>query len=89
MNWLKENADLFIGLGAGLLSGKNIGEGIMMGLKMANESKTTSAKQKEADRKNMLANLKLSTDAAMVKQAFPQLSAEQAEARHGPSHNEE
>lgn len=78
MNWLKENADLFIGLGAGLLSGKNIGEGILHGLKMANESRVASAKEKELLRKNQSEQLKTATYAAMVKQAYPQVSAEQA-----------
>jgi hypothetical protein len=70
MNWLKENADLFIGLGAGLLSGKNIGEGILHGLKMANESKVASAKEKELLRKNQAAQLQTASFAAMAKQAY-------------------
>jgi hypothetical protein len=78
MNWLKENADLFIGLGAGLLSGKNIGEGILHGLRMANESKVASAKEKELLRKNQSEQLKTATYAAMVKQAYPNISSEQA-----------
>jgi hypothetical protein len=78
MNWLKENADLFIGLGAGLLSGKNIGEGILHGLKMANESKVASAKEKELLKKNQTEQLQTATFAAMVKKAYPQVSAEEA-----------
>jgi hypothetical protein len=70
MNWLKENADLFIGIGAGLLSGKNIGEGILHGLKMANESKVASAKEKELLRRNQTEQLQTATYAAMVKQAY-------------------
>lgn len=79
MNWLKENSDLFIALGAGLLSGKNIGEGILMGLRAANEGKVASAKQKELDRKNQAAQLQTATNAAMVKQAYgDKVSNEQA-----------
>jgi len=70
MNWLSENADLLIGLGAGLLSGKNIGEGIIAGLKMANDSKATSAKQKLEAEKNMAENLKRAAGAAALQKAF-------------------
>jgi hypothetical protein len=70
MNWLSENADLLIGLGAGLLSGKNIGEGIIAGLKMANDSKTASAKQKALDEKNQAENLKKAASAALLQKAF-------------------
>lgn len=70
MSWLRENADLFIGLGAGLLSGKNIGEGILHGLKMANESRVASAKERELLKKNQAAQLQTATYAAMVKQAY-------------------
>jgi len=70
MNWLSENADLLIGLGAGLLSGKNIGEGIIAGLKMANENKATSAKQKLEAEKNMAENLKRAAGAAALQKAF-------------------
>jgi hypothetical protein len=70
MAWLKENADLFIGLGAGLLSGKNIGEGILHGLKMANESKVANAKERALLQKNQAAQLQTATFAAMAKQAY-------------------
>jgi hypothetical protein len=70
MNWLSENADLLIGLGAGLLSGRNIGEGIIAGLKMANDSKTTSAKQRLLDEKNQAENLKKAASAALLQKAF-------------------
>jgi hypothetical protein len=43
MTWLQDNADLFIALGAGLLSGKNIGEGIIQGLRLANETESARA----------------------------------------------
>jgi phage tail protein X len=78
MNWLSENADLLIGLGAGLLSGKNIGEGIIAGLKMANDSKTASAKQKALDEKNIADHLKQMTAAAAIQKAFPGTSAQEA-----------
>jgi hypothetical protein len=70
MNWLAENADLFIALGAGLLSGKNIGEGIIQGLRLSNEQKSTSAKQKLLDEKNQAENLKKAASAALLQKAF-------------------
>jgi hypothetical protein len=70
MTWLQDNADLFIALGAGLLSGKNIGEGIIQGLRLANEQKTTSAKQKLLDEKNQAENLKRAAHAATLQKAF-------------------
>jgi hypothetical protein len=79
MNWLSENADLFIALGAGLLSGRNIGSGIIEGLRLANEQKTTSAKQKLLDEKNQAENLKRASHAAALMKAFPgQFTAETA-----------
>jgi hypothetical protein len=79
MTWLQDNADLFIALGAGLLSGKNIGEGIIQGLHLANEQKSTSAKQKLLDEKNQAENLKRASHAAALMKAFPgQFTAETA-----------
>jgi hypothetical protein len=79
MTWLQDNADLFIALGAGLLSGKNIGEGIIQGLHLANEQKSTSAKQKLLDEKNQAENLKKSAHANLLMKAFPgQFTAETA-----------
>lgn len=78
MTWLQDNADLFIALGAGLLSGKNIGEGIIQGLRLANEQKSTSAKQKLLDEKNQAEHLKQAAYAAKIKQAFPDIPADQA-----------
>lgn len=77
-NWLADNADLFIAIGAGLLSGKNIGEGIIQGLKLANDQKSSSAKQKLADEKNMAENLKRAAHAASLQKAFPGMSPEMA-----------
>jgi len=77
MNWLQENADLFIALGAGLLSGKNIGEGIIQGLKLANETKAQTAKQKLEAEKNMAENLKRSAHANLLMKAF-NMSSDQA-----------
>jgi hypothetical protein len=70
MNWLSENADLLIGIGAGLLSKGSIGEGIIAGLKLANDSKTTSAKQRLLDEKNQAENLKKAASAALLQKAF-------------------
>jgi hypothetical protein len=79
MTWLQDNADLFIALGAGLLSGTNIGEGIIQGLHLANEQKSTSAKQKLLDEKNQAENLKRASHAAALMKAFPgQFTAETA-----------
>jgi hypothetical protein len=79
MTWLQDNADLFIALGAGLLSGKNIGEGIIQGLHLANEQKSTSAKQKLLDEKNQAENLKKSRMRLPLMKAFPgQFTAETA-----------
>lgn len=77
-SWLQDNADLFIALGAGLLSGKNIGEGIIQGLKLANDQKTTSAKQKLEAEKNMAENLKRAAHAAALQKAFPGMTPEMA-----------
>jgi hypothetical protein len=70
MTWLQDNADLFIALGAGLLSGKNMGEGIIQGLRLANEQKTTSAKQKLEAEKNQAEQLKKASHAAVLQKAF-------------------
>jgi hypothetical protein len=81
-NWLADNADLFIAIGAGLLSGKNIGEGIIQGLKLANDQKATSAKQKLEAEKNMAENLKKAGHAALLQKAFnmtPDMALAQSE----------
>jgi hypothetical protein len=78
MTWLQDNADLFIALGAGLLSGRNIGEGIIQGLKLANDQKTTNAKLKQEAEKNMAENLQRAAHARVLQQAFPNMSSEQA-----------
>jgi hypothetical protein len=81
-NWLADNADLFIAIGAGLLSGRNIGEGIIQGLKLANDQKSSSAKQKLADEKNMAENLKRAAGAASLQKAFgmaPELAVANAD----------
>jgi hypothetical protein len=70
MTWLQDNADLFIALGAGLLSGRNIGSGIIEGLRLANEQKTTSAKQKLEAEKNQAEQLKKASHAAVLQKAF-------------------
>jgi hypothetical protein len=81
-NWLAENADMFIAIGAGLLSGKNIGEGIIQGLKLANDQKATSAKAKVEAEKNMAENLKRAAHAAALQKAFgmtPDMALAQSE----------
>jgi hypothetical protein len=79
MTWLQDNADLFIALGAGLLSGRNIGSGIIEGLRLANEQKTTSAKQKLEAEKNQAEQLKKAAHTAALMKAFPgQFTAETA-----------
>jgi hypothetical protein len=78
MTWLQDNADLFIAIGAGLLSGKNMGEGIIQGLRLANESKTTNAKLKLEAEKNQAENLRRAAHAFVVQKAFPNMSPELA-----------
>jgi hypothetical protein len=70
MTWLQDNADLFIAIGAGLLSGKNMGEGIIQGLRLANESKTTNAKLKLEAEKNQAENLRKAASSALLQKAF-------------------
>jgi hypothetical protein len=78
MTWLQDNADMFIAIGAGLLSGRNIGDGIIQGLKLANDQKATTAKQKLEAEKNIAENLKKAGHAALLQKAFPGMSAEMA-----------
>src|SRR5215213_967969 len=77
-NWLAENADLFIAIGAGLLSGRNMGEVIIHGLKAANDAKATNAKIKAQEEANIAENLKKSAHANILLKAYPGMTPGQA-----------